>query len=81
MRRPRGPGGRFLTADEVAALEERGNVTRENGTSAIKKIENLTSGTKRKAGAIGNKTLVKKNKITSGSAEEDDDGDGEEDLN
>lgn len=24
MRRPRGPGGRFLTADEVAAMEKKG---------------------------------------------------------
>lgn len=27
MRRPRGPGGRFLTADEVAAMEKREQVT------------------------------------------------------
>ena len=27
MRRPRGPGGRFLTADEVAAMEKREEVT------------------------------------------------------
>ncbi|KAJ5555790.1 hypothetical protein N7461_004260 [Penicillium sp. DV-2018c] len=27
MRRPRGPGGRFLTADEVAAMEKRAEVT------------------------------------------------------
>ena len=39
MRRPRGPGGRFLTADEVAAMEKAG----ENKMTT-------SPGTKRKAG-------------------------------
>lgn len=30
MRRPRGPGGRFLTAAEIAALEERGELNNNN---------------------------------------------------
>src|SRR5262249_35849656 len=80
MRRPRGPGGRFLTADEVAALEKGENATGENGTPAVKKVENPSSGTKRKAGAIDNETPVKKTKIASESAEEDEEEDGEEDL-
>lgn len=81
MRRPRGPGGRFLTADEVAALEKgEGLPGGENGTPATKKSENATSGTKRKAGAADNETPVKKSKIASESAEEEDDDDGEEDL-
>jgi nuclear transcription factor Y, alpha len=31
MRRPRGPGGRFLTADEVAAMEKDGKIIDESG--------------------------------------------------
>lgn len=80
MRRPRGPGGRFLTADEVAALEKNAGEGGENGTPATKKTENAASGTKRKAGASENETPVKKSKIASESAEEEDDDDGEEDL-
>lgn len=80
MRRPRGPGGRFLTAEEVAALEKNAGEGGENGTPVTKKSENASSGTKRKAGAIDNDTPVKKSKVASESAEEDDDDDGEEDL-
>lgn len=79
MRRPRGPGGRFLTADEVAALEKGEGKPGENGTPASKKTDNATSGTKRKAADNDNETPVKKSKVASESAEEDDD-DGEADL-
>ncbi|KAI1612160.1 nuclear transcription factor Y, alpha [Exophiala viscosa] len=81
MRRPRGPGGRFLTADEVAALEKGETVPGVNdGTApASKNSEKATSG-KRKAGAADNETPVKKSKLASESAEEEDDDDGEEDL-
>ena len=58
MRRPRGPGGRFLTTDEVVVLKKGENATKD-GTYAIKRMENLTSSTKRKAKAIDNKTLYK----------------------
>lgn len=78
MRRPRGPGGRFLTADEVAALEK--GEGGENGTPATKKVETVSSGTKRKAGASNNETPVKRSKVASESAEEEDDDDGEEDT-
>ncbi|KAL6250376.1 Transcriptional activator [Rhinocladiella similis] len=79
MRRPRGPGGRFLTADEVAALEK--GEAGPNGTPATTtKVENISSGTKRKAGSDNNETPVKKSKIASESAEEEDEDDGEEDL-
>jgi len=80
MRRPRGPGGRFLTADEVAALEKGENPLGENGTPAVKDSKGATSGTKRKAGNLDHETPSKKNKVASESADEDDDEDGEEDL-
>lgn len=81
MRRPRGPGGRFLTADEVAALEKGENpLGGENGTPATKDSKGATSGTKRKAGNLDHETPSKKTKVASESAEEDDDEDGEEDL-
>lgn len=79
MRRPRGPGGRFLTADEVAAMEkEKGG---ENGSPEMKKLDAPTSGTKRKAGSDdSDETPVKKMKVASESADdEDDDGDGDDD--
>ena len=53
MRRPRGPGGRFLTADEVAALEKKEAAAaaagggKENG---VAKASDESSGKKRKAG-------------------------------
>lgn len=80
MRRPRGPGGRFLTADEVAAME-KGEPLPENGTPATKKTDNAGSGTKRKADTNNeNETPAKKNKVASESAEEEEEDDGEEDL-
>ncbi|KAG0222748.1 Transcriptional activator [Mortierella sp. GBA43] len=33
MRRPRGPGGRFLTASEIAALEEKGELNNNNNNN------------------------------------------------
>ncbi|OAG40059.1 transcriptional activator hap2 [Fonsecaea monophora] len=80
MRRPRGPGGRFLTADEVAALEKNQGEGTENGTPVTKKADNVSSGTKRKAGPSDNETPVKRSKLASESAEEEDDDDGEEDT-
>ena len=40
MRRPRGPGGRFLTADEVAAMENGGNQVGDEGADK----ENIDAG-------------------------------------
>ncbi|KAL9072087.1 MAG: hypothetical protein Q9157_005245 [Trypethelium eluteriae] len=63
MRRPRGPGGRFLTADEVAAMEKGAGLGSDEGMD--KENAGLTptskggiavvpnSGGKRKADAIG----------------------------
>lgn len=63
MRRPRGPGGRFLTADEVAAIESgKGD---ELGDDLIDSKEDIDtpakatasgsrgSGSKRKSGVLG----------------------------
>ena len=77
MRRPRGPGGRFLTADEVAAMEKGDKAQGEDNqqTPATKTNEAATSGQKRKAGSHENDvTPVKKSKVANESAEEDDDG-------
>jgi nuclear transcription factor Y, alpha len=79
MRRPRGPGGRFLTADEVAAMEKGEDPLGLNGTTpAVKKTETATSGTKRKA-ETSDDTPVKKNKTQRDSAEDDDDDDADDD--
>lgn len=83
MRRPRGPGGRFLTADEVAEIERN-----KGGDGAApletpgKGIPNAGSGSggKRKAEG-GNPTPSKKAKTDAAprSSAEDDDEDGDED--
>lgn len=73
MRRPRGPGGRFLTADEVAAMEARAG---GGGGDEIDLKENgLPNGsTKRKAvDKVDNDTRSKRSKS---SPDEDDDEDG-----
>lgn len=80
MRRPRGPGGRFLTAEEVAAMEKgEGGTGDENQTPATKGSENATSGQKRKATSHENdNTPVKKSKIASESAEDSEEADDDE---
>ncbi|KKY14101.1 putative ccaat-binding transcription factor subunit hapb [Phaeomoniella chlamydospora] len=84
MRRPRGPGGRFLTAEEVAMLE-KGSTLEEAIAHSAKNKQNSdgpASGQKRKAGAIGDgNTPVKKPKTTdlTQSAEDSEDVDEEED--
>ena len=84
MRRPRGPGGRFLTADEVAAMEKGedplGLGLGANGaTPSTKKSENASSGTKRKAESVDDETPVKKKRIASDSADDEDDDEAEDD--
>jgi nuclear transcription factor Y alpha len=94
MRRPRGPGGRFLTADEVAAMEKKGpeddgNDKENNGTPAKVMTAQANSGSKRKAAAQPKGTpSVKKNKTggqvrrlsTSDEEEEEDDDDVDDDT-
>jgi len=86
MRRPRGPGGRFLTADEVAQMEKN----QSNDPAGIENVANnhtptkpasgsTSSGQKRKASALigHNDAPVKKVKTgapprTTANAEESD---------
>lgn len=72
MRRPRGPGGRFLTADEVAAIEsgkggELGDELADKEGIETPAKASLTSsrssGNKRKAAtALGDERLTPSNK-------------------
>lgn len=71
MRRPRGPGGRFLTADEVAAMEAR--ASGDGGDEKEVQENVVTNGSaKRKAGNADGETPSKRNKS---SPEEDGDDD------
>lgn len=67
MRRPRGPGGRFLTADEVSAMEAGKEIGDANGITEV-----TTNGSnKRKANGDSNHdTPAKRSK----SIEDDEDG-------
>lgn len=67
MRRPRGPGGRFLTADEVAAMDknangeaggEDGDKENHHTPSSKKGLSNSTGSGKRKAAAMGGDTTT-----------------------
>jgi nuclear transcription factor Y, alpha len=74
MRRPRGPGGRFLTADEVAALDNAAAGDDANHTPAKSTTQNA-AGNKRKAGP-DEQTPMKKQKIDTSaedSEEEEED--------
>lgn len=68
MRRPRGPGGRFLTADEVAAMEKK---AAEGGddTGADAGKENGSAGQKRKSSEGNDGGGSAKKTKTSASAE------------
>jgi nuclear transcription factor Y, alpha len=79
MRRPRGPGGRFLTADEVAAMDRGEDPLGllNNNTPASKKTDSAGSGSKRKAEGNENETPAKKSKPT--GSEEDEDDEAEDD--
>lgn len=90
MRRPRGPGGRFLTAEEVAAMDaqkdgEGGDINKEDTSSLPKPA--ASSGPKRKASSTQLKGTpnIKKNKAgavrqsTSEEEEDEDDDEAEDD--
>jgi nuclear transcription factor Y, alpha len=90
MRRPRGPGGRFLTADEVAEIERtKGDGGDENDKglldTPVKDLSNSGggSGTKRKAvsdNATPSKKIKQNNAPPAGrSSAEDDDEDADDD--
>ncbi|KAG9257855.1 CCAAT-binding transcription factor (CBF-B/NF-YA) subunit B-domain-containing protein [Emericellopsis atlantica] len=67
MRRPRGPGGRFLTADEVAAMEKEEG---KEGKEDEPKEETAATGNKRKSQA-GSGGSNKKAKTDQENGEED----------
>jgi nuclear transcription factor Y, alpha len=76
MRRPRGPGGRFLTSEEVAAMEksemEGGKIDSPEESSTA------TTGSKRKA-ASGAPNSAKKSKGEAAPAVKDPHSNGDED--
>lgn len=71
MRRPRGPGGRFLTADEVAAMEKKPNATslQESVGNEMSKVhsEAPSSASKRKAGEANESEVASKKPKTEGT--------------
>ncbi|KAH8591955.1 CCAAT-binding transcription factor (CBF-B/NF-YA) subunit B-domain-containing protein [Bisporella sp. PMI_857] len=83
MRRPRGPGGRFLTADEVAEIER----TKAEGGDENAPTETPAKGTSTAVGGSGTKrkaaddtnTPSKKAKTAARSSAEDEDEEEEED--
>lgn len=95
MRRPRGPGGRFLTADEVAAIEsgkggelgEEGDAKSPDTPAKGSMSGSRSSGTKRKASTLGGKDASTSKRAkndnlrrsTSEESEEPDDEDEGED--
>lgn len=81
MRRPRGPGGRFLTADEVSAMEAK--ESGRNGANGVAngKTEGMTNGSgKRKADEAGvGKEETPTKKVKSDEEEDDEDEDDGDD--
>ena len=83
MRRPRGPGGRFLTADEVLEIEKKKElggdaVSKPEAESAPGKTETAAAGTKRKSTSSSNASN-KRAKVETDSPEDDDEDDAEDD--
>jgi nuclear transcription factor Y alpha len=76
MRRPRGPGGRFLTAEEVAAMEEKG-VT---NFADLGRIEPPRENGKRKAAKISGGTKNGSSSKKSKPAEEIENGEDDDDA-
>lgn len=73
MRRPRGPGGRFLTADEVAEIERN---KASGGDGTLKEDGNPKTGDKRKSeNEDGGASKKPKNQPDSAEEEEDDEED------
>lgn len=77
MRRPRGPGGRFLTAEEVAEIERtKSGGDGKDGVAADE--AGAKTGAKRKS-AAGDRASNKKTKTETSSAEDEEDEDAEDD--
>ncbi|KAK4117161.1 hypothetical protein N656DRAFT_785989 [Canariomyces notabilis] len=80
MRRPRGPGGRFLTAEEVAQIEREKAAAasgegKTEGTEQPATAKTATGATKRKSEGTSNTPSKKTKKAASSPEEEDDDDD------
>jgi len=75
MRRPRGPGGRFLTAEEVAQIERDKASGSESGkTDEPASTKTATGATKRKSdGPSGSAAKKSKRNASTPEDEEDDD--------
>jgi hypothetical protein len=88
MRRPRGPGGRFLTAEEVAAMDNaaaKGEGEDGNKENASMTSKPASSGPKRKASSTQLKGTpnIKKNKagaVQRHSTSEEDEDEDEDDV-
>ncbi|QGI76262.1 hypothetical protein CEK25_001168 [Fusarium fujikuroi] len=74
MRRPRGPGGRFLTAEEVAAMDREGEKSVDGKDNSAGESSG-TMGTKRKSEA-GSATSNKKAKTDTASPGDEDEDEG-----
>lgn len=78
MRRPRGPGGRFLTAEEVAEIERsKAAGGDENKPEGGETEPAAKAGSKRKSEG-GSGSASKKAKLDASSVEEEDDDDAED---
>jgi len=78
MRRPRGPGGRFLTAEEVAEIERNKTAGEENKDSVANDSTTVKAGAKRKSEASST-TPNKKVKTSTESPEDEEEEDAEDD--
>jgi len=77
MRRPRGPGGRFLTADEVAEIERsKASSGGDKDGGGDENVPPTKAGSKRKSEA-GSDAPLKKTKVEESTPEEEDDDDDE----
>ncbi|KAI1448066.1 CCAAT-binding transcription factor (CBF-B/NF-YA) subunit B-domain-containing protein [Annulohypoxylon stygium] len=77
MRRPRGPGGRFLTAEEVAEIERNKGAGDEKDGGAVEAVA-AKVGSKRKS-ETNSTAPNKKAKMEPATPDDDEDDDAEED--
>jgi hypothetical protein len=79
MRRPRGPGGRFLTADEVAQMERDktggGPGDKADGPEQAVSTKTATGATKRKSDGNTSNAPSKKSKRAASTPDDDDEDD------
>ncbi|KXX74875.1 Transcriptional activator HAP2 [Madurella mycetomatis] len=78
MRRPRGPGGRFLTAEEVAQIEREkaaaaGGETKTEAPEQPTSAKTATGATKRKSEGTASTPSKKTKRVASSPEEEEDD--------